>query len=187
MVIGQLGRVISETITIDWLPVLNKMASVVVSPTNRITSSENSLRKQSNAIVDAANGILGNSANNTSDYTLEQFARHIPRVLTNQLISKLIEQFIHQNSEEDSDQAGAFSCTPSITRFRAALLFVDISGFTVLSQRLPVDELRLHINAYFKKILDIVYKYDGDAIKFAGDALFIVWQMDQSSKLSFEI
>eukprot|EP01038_Epipyxis_sp_PR26KG_P009538 gene9538-12846_t len=66
-------------------------------------------------------------------------------------------------------------CIPSIERFHAALLFVDISGFTVLSQRLQIDDLKTHINAYFKKILDIIEKYDGEVLKFAGDALFVIW------------
>ena len=55
-------------------------------------------------------------------------------------------------------------------------MFVDISGFTVLSQKLKVDDLKNHINAYFHIIVDIIDKYDGEIIKFAGDALFIVWQ-----------
>lgn len=67
---------------------------------------------------------------------------------------------------------------PSVSHFHGALLFVDISGFTVLSQRLPVDELRIQINGYFKRILDIVERHGGDVIKFAGDALFVVWQTD---------
>jgi hypothetical protein len=111
------------------------------------------------------------------DANIERFGRHVPRILGNQLISQLIEQYL---SEVDDEQMPPDemekTCPPSVERFHAALLFVDISGFTVLSQRLPVDALRLHINAYFKKILDIIFKYGGDVIKFAGDALFIVWQ-----------
>jgi class 3 adenylate cyclase len=79
------------------------------------------------------------------------------------------------------DYCGTFQNIPSVSHFHGALLFVDISGFTILSQRLPVDELRTQINSYFKKIIDIVDEHGGDVIKFAGDALFIVWQTVQSN------
>ena len=69
----------------------------------------------------------------------------------------------------------------SIMRFHCALLFVDISGFTVLSQKLKVDELKNQINAYFEKIVSIIDKYEGEIIKFAGDALFIIWQTKVTS------
>jgi class 3 adenylate cyclase len=36
--------------------------------------------------------------------------------------------------------------------------------------------MKNQINAYFQKIVDIINKYDGEIIKFAGDALFIIWQ-----------
>ena len=64
---------------------------------------------------------------------------------------------------------------PFIERFEGSLLFVDISGFTALSRQLHVEPLKNHINAYFTKMLNVVDKYDGDVVKFAGDALYIVW------------
>lgn len=64
---------------------------------------------------------------------------------------------------------------PFIERFEGSLLFVDISGFTALSRQLHVESLKTHINAYFTKMLDVVDKYDGDVVKFAGDALYIIW------------
>lgn len=49
------------------------------------------------------------------------------------------------------------------------------SGFTNLSQKLDVDRLRNFINAYFAKLIDIIRIFGGDTIKFAGDALFVIW------------
>lgn len=112
---------------------------------------------------------------------MEKFGRHVPRILGNQIITQLIAQYLSSEHSPLIDPEFENTCPPSIERFHGALLFVDISGFTVLSQRLPVDALRLHINAYFKKILDIIFKYGGDVVKFAGDALFIIWQTPVSS------
>jgi class 3 adenylate cyclase len=62
-------------------------------------------------------------------------------------------------------------------RFKGALLFIDISGFTVLSQKLDIESLKNNINDYFTKMLTTIQKWGGDVIKFAGDALYIVWQV----------
>jgi len=124
------------------------------------------------------------------DFFFGKFCRHIPRILRHQLISKLVNQYVYKMKEADEmpdsapnrvvskagDAGVDFKANTSIYRFHGALLFVDISGFTVLSQKLKVDDLKNHINAYFQKIVDIIDKYDGEIIKFAGDALFIVWQ-----------
>jgi class 3 adenylate cyclase len=107
----------------------------------------------------------------------EKFSRHTPRILKHQLLAQLVNHFLQSKVDiQASSHIEKYALQPSIERFHCALLFVDISGFTVLSQRLHVDALRIHINAYFKKILDIVDKFEGDVVKFAGDALFIIWQ-----------
>lgn len=119
------------------------------------------------------------------DFYFSKYCRHVPRILRHQIVSKLVNQYMLKNdSNMDSnnyvssfgDPGVDFKANTSIYRFHGALLFVDISGFTVLSQKLKVDELKNQINAYFQKIVDIIYKYDGEIVKFAGDALFIIWQ-----------
>lgn len=125
---------------------------------------------------------------------MEEYAKHVPRILTRQILKRVIEDYINSietkddtpttesqdvNSDSNKSKSSLMASTKcSIARFYGSLLFVDISGFTKLSQRLNVDELRQNINAYFKKILDIVFRYKGDVVKFAGDALFIIWQTD---------
>lgn len=118
---------------------------------------------------------------------LEKFCKHTSRLLRKQLISTLTNQVL-EGYKKRSDTSDASDLTPqllnahsTIERFHGTLLFIDISGFTALSQRLDVDSLRLFINAYFKKLIDIIYRYDGDVIKFAGDALFVVWQTKVNS------
>jgi hypothetical protein len=100
---------------------------------------------------------------------ISAYSHHVPQILVDQLQIQIANRFI---SETRVDK----ELNPSIERFYGALLFVDISGFTSLSTKLPVDELRVHINAYFHKIISIVDKYKGHVMKFAGDALYIAWQ-----------
>ncbi|CAB9519698.1 cyclase type 10 [Seminavis robusta] len=64
-------------------------------------------------------------------------------------------------------------------RHTAALLFVDISGFTKLSRSLEVESLSKVINSYFQKIVEIIQEFKGDVLKFAGDALIVEWKANQ--------
>jgi hypothetical protein len=127
--------------------------------------------------------------NSSDEFYFGKFCCHVPRILRHQLISKLVNQYLFNATEKEvvvddqnrtlsnhGDPGVDFKSNVSIYRFHGALLFVDISGFTVLSQKLKVDDLKNQINAYFQKIVDIINKYGGEIIKFAGDALFVVWQ-----------
>jgi len=74
--------------------------------------------------------------------------------------------------------------TPVTEDFEAALLFADISGFTLLTERLAekgprgVETLAGVLNAYFGKIIDIIHTFGGDVVKFAGDAVIAVWPFE---------
>ena len=62
-------------------------------------------------------------------------------------------------------------------RSHAALLFVDVSGFTVMSENLArlgkegAEELTSVLNAYFTTMTTLVHRYGGAVIKFGGDAI----------------
>eukprot|EP00002_Diphylleia_rotans_P011912 TRINITY_DN2342_c0_g1_i1.p1 TRINITY_DN2342_c0_g1~~TRINITY_DN2342_c0_g1_i1.p1 ORF type:complete len:1544 (+),score=309.01 TRINITY_DN2342_c0_g1_i1:168-4799(+) len=66
----------------------------------------------------------------------------------------------------------------------ACVLLADVSGFTRMAERFSsmghhgVEELTSHLNKYFDKMIQIIGRYGGDIIKFAGDALLIVWSDD---------
>lgn len=55
---------------------------------------------------------------------------------------------------------------------------MDISGFTDLSQNYPVEDFKTFINMYFSKIIHLVTSYGGEVVKFAGDALYAIWNSD---------
>ena len=62
------------------------------------------------------------------------------------------------------------------------VLMVDISGFTRLSDRFQglgqegIDALTTTINNMFSIILDHVESWGGDVVKFAGDAVIVIWE-----------
>jgi class 3 adenylate cyclase/tetratricopeptide (TPR) repeat protein len=63
------------------------------------------------------------------------------------------------------------------TFLQGALLFADISGFTALSERLSAlgqegaEQITSLVNSYFDAMLQVLFSYGGDLLKFGGDAL----------------
>lgn len=72
---------------------------------------------------------------------------------------------------------------PHEENFDAVLLFVDISGFTLLTEQLAAsspegaERLADLLNEYFGQLIDVIYQSGGDVAKFAGDALLSVWRL----------
>src|SRR5262249_20484141 len=94
---------------------------------------------------------------------LESLARYVPRI----------------SAEWDVDTPGApFRVTD------ASLVFVDISGFTKLSERLArrgrigAEELTEVLNRVFGTMLDLAYARGGALLKFGGDALLLMFESD---------
>ena len=50
-------------------------------------------------------------------------------------------------------------------------LFVDISGFTPMSQRLPTDAVIEKVNQCFRVVTDAVYRHEGNVNRFIGDCV----------------
>ena len=94
----------------------------------------------------------------------ELLASYVPRLIQNRVIA---------------DPSPIES--PAAEDFQAALLFADISGFTLLTERLMemgpsgVETLARILNEYFGLLIDIIHDYGGDVVKFAGDAVIAVW------------
>jgi len=65
------------------------------------------------------------------------------------------------------------------------LCFVDISGFTAMSERLSsrgkagAEEVTEIMNATFEPLLNVGYEYGGSVLKFGGDALLLFYWGDQ--------
>jgi class 3 adenylate cyclase len=81
--------------------------------------------------------------------------------------------------------------TPSSFFFNGICLLVDISGFTRLSGNFcalgknGIDDLQKATNGYMGRLVEAIYRYGGDIIKFAGDAIICVF-LDQDFSLTTE-
>ena len=77
-----------------------------------------------------------------------------------------------------------------IERREAAILFADISGFTILTERLAAlgargsEELSAALNAYFDRLIELIAAHGGDVVKMAGDALISLWPAAEGDSLA---
>ena len=84
---------------------------------------------------------------------------------------------------------------PRQEHFQGAMLFADISGFTALSERLRAESgqqgcerLNAIINQFFDQIIGKCLAHGGDVVKFAGDAMFVVFRaLDASDQQGIEL
>ena len=63
----------------------------------------------------------------------------------------------------------------------AGILFCDIRGFTSLSESLGADKVVSVVNEIFQCISDVVEQYNGEILKFIGDAMLIIVPQDDFS------
>ena len=77
---------------------------------------------------------------------------------------------------------------PSADRSAAAVMFVDISGFTSLTERLKqrnrdwADQLSSLLNSVFGELIELINAHGGDIVKFSGDALLVLWPADEGTR-----
>ena len=76
---------------------------------------------------------------------------------------------------------------PRLARFPAAILFVDIVGFTPLVERMTrgsqegVETLSRLLNSFFGELIDLIAAFGGVVVKFAGDAMVAIWPVREGS------
>src|SRR4051795_10376159 len=79
----------------------------------------------------------------------------------------------------------------------ATVAFVDISGFTAMSEqlasrgRIGAEEVTEVMNATFAALLEVAYAEGGGLLKFGGDALLLLYEGDdhaaRAAKAAFEM
>jgi class 3 adenylate cyclase/tetratricopeptide (TPR) repeat protein len=79
---------------------------------------------------------------------------------------------------------------PRDERRMGAALVADVTGFTAITERLAAsgavgaEQLTQLLNDYFGRVIEIVCAQGGDVVRFAGDALLIVWTADAPDEVA---
>ena len=98
----------------------------------------------------------------------QQVQAHIPDIVLN-------------NVNELIDHKGHISIPSEHVYSKTTLLFLDVSGFTSLTEQysndahLGIDQLTRTLNSYFDNLVSEILLNRGDIYKFAGDAILALW------------
>src|SRR5207249_4961319 len=62
-----------------------------------------------------------------------------------------------------------------------SVVFLDIAGYTKLSEQLEARKLNQLVQTYFSTFLEIIQNHHGDVNETAGDGLMVIFQSDRSA------
>ena len=125
-------------------------------------------------------------ANDVEPYVAETFiatSKAISSFVPNTLLDILVDNLASQNVE---------ALRPFSTNFWGVCLLADISDFTRLSGvycargKDGLDDLQKATSGYMGSLVNTIYSYGGDVIKFAGDALVCVFKPEDSTPESYQ-
>ena len=67
----------------------------------------------------------------------------------------------------------------STETIHAVILYFDLQGFTKMSESLPGPAIIEMLNDYFAEAVEIVERHGGNVLKFMGDGMLAIFDMDQ--------
>lgn len=111
----------------------------------------------------------------TGQVALLALAPWAPRaLLENVAVAASLASFFHP-SEPTTVLA------PRMESRTGAVLIVDVSGFTALTERLSrsgaagIEALTRCVNDYFAAMLEVIFEHGGDVLRFVGDAMIVAF------------
>ncbi len=112
-------------------------------------------------------GSIGNADDAERRLRIGEFSKFISNTLLKNLVS------------------GRTALNHQASKYDAAVLFADVSGFTKLTEKLAeqygkeqavgAEHLTFMLSDYFDHLISVVLDHNGDVIKFAGDAMLILF------------
>jgi adenylate cyclase len=93
------------------------------------------------------------------------------------LTRKSLERFLSPRVAERvaADCAAQGKLALATDRLNATILFADIQGFTLLSERLDAGEIASLLTDYFTLMTEIIFKWEGTLDKYLGDGLLAIF------------
>jgi class 3 adenylate cyclase/HAMP domain-containing protein len=117
--------------------------------------------------------------NRALDETLQNLKDSMKRVeLLEQLkgeLSKFVPESVKQLLEQNPDATELEKREKDVS-----VLFLDIAGYTRLSEQMDPKQLNRLVQNYFSAFLEIIHGHGGDVNETAGDGLMVVFQSERS-------
>lgn len=141
------------------LAVLNAIAK----PDSKISEKDLILLKD---LADLASNVITNAKKHwemsQQKFTVDRILSHL-RPFVPQTVQKIVEK----NPEAPF---------PDKTEIQISVLFLDVAGYTRISESLNQEQVNFIIEKYFSSFLDIIYEHGGDVNETAGDGLMAIFQ-----------
>jgi class 3 adenylate cyclase len=96
----------------------------------------------------------------------ERIRSTLARYVSDQVAERILRQ------QSAGDLAGELKAV--------TVMFLDIRGFTTLTEMLPPREVVKLLNDYFGMVIDIIFRYDGTINKFIGDSILAIYGAPQN-------
>ncbi|MCR4776574.1 MAG: adenylate/guanylate cyclase domain-containing protein [Saccharofermentans sp.] len=100
---------------------------------------------------------------------------YIRAALERQNVTRTFERYVAPNVVEEILKEGTESLKLGGKTVDIAVLFVDVRGFTTMSERLSPEEVVYILNQYLSMTSACVERYQGTLDKFIGDATMAFW------------
>ena len=135
----------------------------IASPGNGLTEKDFVLLKD---LVELASNVIKNARNHwrmsREKLTVDRILEHL-RPFVPSTVQKIVEK----------DPAA-----PDLQKrdMDVTVLFLDVAGYTRISETQSRDKVTFIIEKYFSSFLDIIYAHGGDVNETAGDGLMVIFQ-----------
>jgi class 3 adenylate cyclase/HAMP domain-containing protein len=118
--------------------------------------------------------------NKTLDETLHNLRDSMKQVeLLEQLkneLSKFVPESVRRMLEQNPDATELEKREKDVS-----VLFIDIAGYSRLSEQMDPRQLNRLVQRYFSSFLEIIQNHHGDVNETAGDGLMVIFQDDRSA------
>jgi adenylate cyclase len=88
------------------------------------------------------------------------------RAMLEQYVAPEVAELLMESKQNLTDVGGVQEIT---------VLFADIRNFTLLVQHLPLENLRIFLNAFFDIFSNVIFSWKGTLDKFMGDAVLAIF------------
>lgn len=97
----------------------------------------------------------------------ESFNQMVHQLRQKEMLAKMVPKQAREAIEQDKTKGGRVQAR----RIRTTVLFSDIRGFTMLSERLPAPEVMKLLDHYLSRMTDVIESNGGDVNEYIGDAI----------------
>ncbi len=101
--------------------------------------------------------------------------KYIGELLRKKRILQGFEKYLSPQVIKQLSKDGEYNFTLGVEKREVCVLFVDIRGFTSMSETLAPEEVALILNEYLSEVTSCVFRHSGMLDKFIGDAAMAVF------------